>query len=102
MVRLGILTEEQGRLTQGSARVHLPKESPFLIKHHSNWRMKAIQSLDNDPENDLHYTMVMSLSKKDVERMKKIILESVSKTDQLLKETGDEVVYSFCMDWFKI
>jgi uncharacterized protein (TIGR02147 family) len=102
MVKLGILVELAGKLTQGSTRIHLPKGSPFLVKHHSNWRMRAIQSMDYDRENDLHYTMVMSLSKKDVDRVKQIIFESISKTDQLLKETGDEIVYSFCMDWFQV
>ena len=102
MVRSGIIKETRGKLEQGSTRVHLPKGSPFLIKHHANWRMKAIQSLDNEHEQDLHYTLVMSLSKKDIERMKKIIFDSITKTDQLLKETGDEVVYALNVDWFKI
>jgi uncharacterized protein (TIGR02147 family) len=102
MIQNGVIKEINGQLKQGSTRVHLPKGSPFLIKHHSNWRMKAIQSLDYEREQDLHYTMVMSLSKKDVERMKQIIFEAITRTDQLLKETGDETVYSFCMDWFKV
>ncbi len=102
MIQNGIITETNGRLKQGSTRVHLAKGSPFLIKHHANWRMKAIQSLDFEREQDLHYTMVMSLSKKDVDQMKKIIFEAITNTDHLLKNTGDETVYSFCMDWFKI
>ena len=62
----------------------------------------TIQSLDYEREQDLHYTMIMSLSKKGVEKMKQIIFEAITRTDHLLKETGDETVYSFCMDWFKI
>jgi uncharacterized protein (TIGR02147 family) len=87
MVQQGLIHEEGGRLIQGQKRVHLSKNSPFLTNHHLNWRVKATQSLDYDRENDLHYTMVMSLSKRDVERMKEIILESISKTDLLLKKT---------------
>ena len=102
MIEKGVIQEKNGRLSQGSTRIHLAKGSPFLIKHHSNWRMKAIQSLDDEREHDLHYTMVMSLSKKDIEKMKQIIFDAITRTDQLLKETGDETVYSFSMDWFKI
>ncbi len=102
MIKNGIITETSGRLKQGSARVHLPKGSPFLMKHHSNWRMKSIQSLDHEREQDLHYTLVMSLSKKDVERMKQIIFEAITRTDQLLKETGDEIVYAMNVDWFQV
>ena len=102
MVRNGIIKEKEARLEQGSTRVHLPKGSPFLIKHHANWRMKAIQSFDYEREQDLHYTLVMSLSQKDVERMKQIVFEAISRTDQLLKETGDEVVYALGIDWFRI
>lgn len=102
LIQHRVLVESHGRLKQGSTRIHLPKESPFLMKHHMNWRVKAIQSLDSEKPEDLHYSLVISLSKKDVVKMKEIVLEAVQKTDRLLKETGDEVVYSLCMDWFKV
>ena len=102
MVSHGILQEQSGKLKQGTARMHLPKGSPFLAKHHLNWRMKSLQSFDHEKPQDLHYTVVMSLSEKDVEQMKSIMLDAIKKSDQLLKETGDEVVYTLCMDWFKL
>lgn len=102
LVQHGVLDESRGRLKQGSARIHLPKGSPFLPKHHTNWRIKAIQSLDHERTQDLHYSMVMSLSKADVEKMRRIILEAIQRTEQVLRETGDEVVYSFCIDWFRV
>jgi hypothetical protein len=45
---------------------------------------------------------ILSLSKKDVVRMKAIVLEAVQKSEKVLQETGDEVVYSFCLDWFQL
>lgn len=102
MLGQGMIREDGDKIVQGPSRVHLPKGSPFLVKHHSNWRMKAIQSFDYERENDMHYTMVMSLSKKDVAKMQEFILELVSNTDTLIKTTGDEIVYSLCVDWFQV
>ncbi|RYZ77370.1 MAG: TIGR02147 family protein [Proteobacteria bacterium] len=34
LIRIGVLKESRGQLKLGSTRIHLPKDSPFLQKHH--------------------------------------------------------------------
>jgi len=105
MVNKGMLREENGRLSIGQYRTHLAKDSPFLIKHHTNWRLRAVQSLDfeqtGEHSDDLHYSLVMSLAKSDIEKMKQIVFDAITRADSVLQSTRSEVMYSFCMDWFK-
>lgn len=71
----------------GSRRIHLKQGSDMLPKHHSNWRIKAIESVDNEKADDLHYTAVLGIAKKDKEIFK-------SKLLQLLEDLEPTVIAS--------
>lgn len=69
-LRSGLARQEGGRFQGGPARIHLSTDSPMLAKHHTNWRMQAIQSLDRQRPDDLHYSSVMSISKEAFEKIR--------------------------------
>jgi len=49
VIRLGtgLAEEKEGRFKIGNSRIHLPSNSPLISKHHTNWRVKAIQTLED-------------------------------------------------------
>ena len=65
LVQTGICNESKGFYSIGEVHVHVPNESPFVVKHHLNWRMKAIQKMDIREANELFFTSPLSQSKKD-------------------------------------
>ena len=44
-----------GRLAIGSTQVYVGADSPLISKHHTNWRLRAIEAQDRYKENHLHY-----------------------------------------------
>lgn len=75
----GFISENNGYYSVGEARLHLRKDSPLVKAHHQNFRHSAIMSLERENSFNLHYSSVMTLSKKDAIRVRDLILELTKK-----------------------
>jgi uncharacterized protein (TIGR02147 family) len=102
LLKHGLATFEKGQYRIGNARIHLPADSPMVSKHHANWRMKAMQSMEqNDPEN-LHYSLVISLSESDRETIRNMILKLIENTEPVLKASSEETMCFMGLDFFRV
>lgn len=54
-----------GRYKVGVQSTHVGTDSPHLLKHHTNWRLRAIQAGESLTSQELMYTANVSLSKDD-------------------------------------
>lgn len=88
------------QITAGSARIHINNDSPFISRHHTNWRMRAIDSLDTPQENDIHYSLIMSISEEAASKVREILLKTVQEIEPVLKAAEDKTVYSLNLDLF--
>jgi len=102
LLSCGLLIEKNGTFITGPSYLHLDRESPNISKHHSNWRMVAIQSLENEEKNDIHYSTVSTLSKKDVEALRSKFTEEIQNYVQTVSQSKEETMYCFNLDFFKI
>ena len=96
----GMVEQRGDRFVSGPTRIHLPSESPLIAKHHTNWRMKAIQSLDKRKDEDLHYSLIMSMSAGAAEKMRVILLNAIQEIEPILRQAEDQGVYALNMDLF--
>lgn len=98
----GILKKEKNEWTLGVGDVHLPKESLMTGVHHNNWRQKAIlDSTLQKPEN-IHYTAVYSLSKKDLQTLKEKMLDLIEQSRQIVGPSKEEELACFICDLFVV
>jgi uncharacterized protein (TIGR02147 family) len=86
----------------GMTRLHLPKGSSMLPRHHANWRIKAIESVDQEKPQDLHYSVLLGISKKDQKLLKEKLLKVIEEFEPVIQESKEEVPVVFLMDWFGI
>ena len=100
LISAGLVVEEGGRFKAGSTLIRIGNDSPHILKHHSNWRTQALESLDREELSDLHYSAVVSLSADDVRELKNHILESIKDYLSLIRESKEEEVYALCIDFF--
>lgn len=100
LVRIGLCNLQNGKITLGDLHLHIPAESPFVSKHHLNWRVQGIQSLDKVNEDELHFTAPMSIARKDFliirEKIVKLIQESVA----IAKNSEAEDLAAMTIDFF--
>lgn len=101
-VKNGLAEQQGSSFVTGATRMHLPATSPLVAKHHTNWRIQAIQSLDRDDKTDLHYSSVMSISRGAAENIKKILLDSIEAIEPTIRQARDESVHALTMDLFEL
>src|SRR5262249_18740940 len=99
---VGLAKFADDRWQAGPARLHLPAQSPLVAKHHTNWRMRAIASLDAPGETDLHYSSIMSLSREAAEKIRELLLNAIQAIEPMIREARDEGVYTLNLDLFDV
>lgn len=82
--------------------LHLDKSSPMISKHHTNLRIKSIQSMDNIQKSDLHYSAIFSCANKDLLKLQEMLLKTLSDFNELVRPSKEEELACFNLDFFKI
>ena len=97
-----IQQKNTGEYYIANTRIHLDKNSDMIAKHHCNWRIEAMKSLEKSWQDNLHYSSVISLSKSDVQKIKNILLEALEQGEKILSDSPEEEIYSLCLDFFEL
>lgn len=102
LVATGLVKEEGAEYNVGSGSIHLGNDSSMISKHHTNWRLQAIQSLDSEAPNELHYSSVLTLTRADVEKIKSILVKSIESARSIIRESKEECLFNYSIDWFEV
>lgn len=103
LITIALVQKKGTHYVVGSSRIHLGSDSPMITKHHTNWRLQAIQSLESEFfDQHLHYSSVMSISKEDISQIKSLLINSIENTSKIVKESKEEDLFSLCIDFFKV
>ncbi len=97
----GLIKESKNRWEYLGGQFHLPKHSPFVVNHHQNWRSRAVLDSQNPVNQSIHYTTVLTLSKTDFERLKDLLLEFISESENIAKPSDSEESVVLTCDLFK-
>ena len=92
LVRSGLAHEINGKYSILNTRTHLAKGSPLFPRHHTNWRIRAIQAMDHERENDLHYSGAFTLSKKDLLKVRSLMLSFIEESEPLIRQSKEETL----------
>lgn len=102
LLKSGLCNEHNGRFSIGVRSTFVERGSPHLLKHHSNWRLKAIAKSDAISNRELMYTGQVSISKKDFETVREKLTEFLKDTMSLVKDSPAQDIASLNIDWFWI
>lgn len=103
LLKTGLVVEKGGKLAIGPQVTHVGHDSPFVYRHHSNWRLKGMQAMDNIfPEEDLFYTGPMALSVKAAERIRNLAIELIENATKTASASESETLACLNIDWFRI
>lgn len=80
----------------------LDKKSPHIIRHHANWRQKAIQNLENQTDDDLHYSGVFSMDQKTARKIQNAVLDFVKLQLKDIEAAKEEDLFVFGIDFFNL
>lgn len=97
----GLCVEDNGVYRLGPAHVHVPNESPFVAKHHVNWRTRAVVGIDSRTPDELFFTAPMVISEKDFERLREQLNTSIKSIVETAKASTSENVVCLNIDFFR-
>lgn len=102
LVETGLCKKEGHEYRLARPLLHLDKTSPLISKHHTNWRLRAMQSFDETTEEALHYSSVVTLSVADYKKVREILARALSEALKVITQSPEEDVAAVCIDLFRI
>lgn len=100
--KIGLVFKDGVNYLPGPSQMRLEKNSNHIIQHHNNWRIRALQSLETETIEELHYSGVVSLSKKDIARIKNILLDTLQSCISVVKDSTEEELYCLNFDFYNL
>jgi uncharacterized protein (TIGR02147 family) len=98
--KMGLVKEVKDKWIRTEKQLHLPASSPMIKKHHQNWRLKAVDSVDDAKSNDLQYSSVVAMARTDVEKVQEIMMKAIEEIRAVVRESPEEDIYCYMMDFF--
>lgn len=98
----GLAARRDGEYHVGKVQTRLGNHSPEIIKHHSNWRQQAIESLERETLRDLHYSAVVSVSRADALKVKDAALQFIQESLQVIHPSQEEELFCLNIDFFDL
>lgn len=96
----GLCTLDNGKVLLGNQHIHVPANSTFAIRHHINWRLRSINSLEHVTDEELNFTAPMSISKKDFSQIREKIIKLIQDTVEIAKASDAEDLATLTIDFF--
>lgn len=100
LIGCGLVVQNGEIFRVGSQHLRIGNQSHHLVRHHSNWRLRALQSLESERDSEMHYSGVFSLSETDVQKIKDNLMEFLKTNLKIVDESKEERVYALCLDFF--
>jgi uncharacterized protein (TIGR02147 family) len=98
----GLIESQRDRLRVLKSSLFIAKDSPLLGQHHSNWRLKALETFSRKKNDDLFFTSVTSLSMNDFEWLRERIAGLLEEVVERVKDSKDEKLACLNIDWFEV
>jgi len=102
LAETGLISKEGNHFLPGLSRIHLEKNSPNIQKHHINWRLRAINSIELNLEEDLHFSNVVSMSQQDIIKVRELFIKTIAEARAIIKDSPEEKLQSICLDFFEV
>lgn len=71
------------------------------LANHQNWRLKATLDSTTDT-NGIHYTSIQTLSEKDFNKIKKLLMTGIEQTRRIIEPSTPEQLVCMNLDFFKV
>lgn len=102
LTKLNLAYKEQNQYKTKDPFLHLEKDSPLISKHHSNLRVRAINSLDTPHEKDLHYSLIFSVAEKDKPKLRERLTKCIEECADIIRPSTEEDLAALCIDMFTL
>ncbi len=97
-----LIVFEDGRWTVQNMFLFIDKRSPLFSHHQASWRQKAIESIYQNLQEEIHFSSVFTISETDVVRVRELFLKVIESSTNIIKPSKEEKLFSICIDFFEV
>lgn len=101
LVETRLCIVENGRYLMGPQSIHLSRGSPHMSRHHTNWRLRAIENSDKIAADEIMYSGQMSISENDFKKLRMRLSEVIKEVIDVAIPSDPESLISFNLDFFR-
>jgi uncharacterized protein (TIGR02147 family) len=102
LLQANLVVKEGKTYRYSTESIYLPRKSALNEAHQSGRRVQVLKSIAKANPEDIHFSSIFTLDKKDLETVKKIFTEAIEKSHTKIQASGSEEVYSICLDIFSV
>jgi uncharacterized protein (TIGR02147 family) len=100
LTEVGLVDRRADKYVIGTTHIHLEHDSPMISKHHANWRLQALRSLDLPGPRDLHYSSVVTVSRADADRVREALVRAIEDVRAIVRPSPSEEGFCYAIDFF--
>ena len=97
-----LIHEDRGRLKPTSKFISIDRDSPFILQHHTCWRLQALQSIARRGPLNQHLSFVFTLSEADAKSIRRRLVEMVDEIKTTVGQSNEEKIMAFNLDFFDV
>lgn len=98
----GLASRQGARYQTGETRIHLGKDSPMISRHHANWRLRAMQAMDQPSPDSLFFSGPISIAEHDVGNVRAKLLKLLEEIEPYFRQGKEECVVCLDLDFFRL
>ncbi|HWU44875.1 MAG TPA: TIGR02147 family protein [Bdellovibrio sp.] len=102
LCRTGLCQLHNGKYKLGENHIHVSSDSPFVYKHHTNWRIKSLSQMERKNLTNLFFTSPMSVSEQDYKLVREKANLFIQEVVRIAKDSKSEGVVCLNLDFFKV
>lgn len=102
LVQSGVCERKGAQFTPGQTMIYVPNNSPFVTKHHTNWRMRGMQKMETREDLELFFSFPMSIGKKDFTLIRERLAHLIKEATTICRDTTPEEVACLNIDFFVV
>jgi uncharacterized protein (TIGR02147 family) len=102
LLQHGLCIFESDHYKMGPQSTWVEQGSPFLIKHHTNWRLKCLQYAEEIKPEELQFTGVISISRGDFKKVREKLAHFLQEFSETVRESPAEELACLNIDFLRV
>jgi uncharacterized protein (TIGR02147 family) len=100
LIRAQLVEYAQNRYQMTQNRMHIKKDSKWIGNYHHQLRQLGLQSLTETDPQHLHYSIIMSVSQADKNKIQRLIQKLLTEMEPIIESSADQELSILTLDYF--
>lgn len=102
LVQAGLAIQDGENYKISPTHIHLGNDEDNILKHHSNWRLRALMNLESKKNSPINYAVTYSVSRADAKKIQQNILQMIEENMKIVAPSPEEVLMCNVIDFFEV